>query len=110
MAAVISSKIDLIAISLQGTTLESAGLPPLEVDPCEQKHRVVVRCIAAEAIIVRAAAIELVVDRILQRELHVLPGQIVELRDPSAAVGAAARATCDGSSVRVVKQCIGAAR
>src|SRR5271169_6072893 len=78
----------------------------LEGNPGKQELRVVVRGVAAGAVVVRPGTIELVVERILQRKFDLGPrperdrlgideGHIVEFEDPTAAIGAAVVASGD---------------
>src|SRR5689334_9118161 len=87
------------------------GVPlnALEINPRQKVHGVIVRGVSAEAIVVRAPAIEFVVDRVLKGELDVLPRQIVKFHHPSTAVGIVVRAAGDRSATGVVEPGIGAA-
>src|SRR5712691_5615242 len=61
---------------------------PSEIEPAEQVKSVVVARVPAVAVVIRGAAVEFLVGDELQRELDVLPGQVIELGDPALAVGA----------------------
>src|SRR4029077_14435968 len=62
--------------------------PLSEREPQQQIGRTVGRGVAAEAIIVAAAAIEFSVGGLLQRKFGVEPRQIVPLDDPALGIGA----------------------
>ena len=69
--------------------------------------------VAADAIVVGAAAVELAVPRVLSRQLHIEPGQVIDLRHPAACIGRAAGAGDDSGVAgcsRRIKAAIGTAR
>src|SRR5450631_929013 len=59
----------------------------LEIYPTQQIQRVVVRGVAPEAVVVIASPVEFAVANVLQLQLRVQPGQIVDLGDVAARVG-----------------------
>src|SRR5713226_2818013 len=61
---------------------------PSEIEPAEQVESIVVARVPAGAVVIRGAPVEFLVGDVLQRELYILPGQVVELGDPALAVGA----------------------
>src|SRR6266581_6429639 len=77
---------------------------PSEIEPAEQVKGVVVARVPARAVVIRGAAVEFLVGDELQRELYVLPGQVVELGDPALAVGAAAGGADDRSPRLILRQ------
>src|SRR5690349_24377743 len=79
----------------------------LESKPPQGIQRVVVRRIAPEAVVVEARAVEFSIQRVLQRELHVLPWEVVDLCGDAAAVRLSERAS--GHSFGCVEQRVGAA-
>src|SRR5580765_4756168 len=68
-----------------------------EGKPGKEEKRVVVRSVAAKAVVIGAAAIDLAVRCVRQRGLRVHPGDVVELGDPAARIGAAVRAGGDAA-------------